>query len=109
MLNLYTPTLSPSPETKRLFNEAFTKSFTSSFESLTTDRKAVNTLGEFQLDTGSSSGINASLNSRIAYQKTQHIYPARTTNSPAELPDNRFINASFDNVSVKQHFVQTTL
>ena len=40
-LSLYKPTMFPSPETQRMFNEAFTKNFSLSFESWTVDRKTV--------------------------------------------------------------------
>ena len=59
-LSLYTPTILPSPETQRYFNEAITKNLTFSLGTWTTDRRAVNTGKEFELDISSSSKINVS-------------------------------------------------
>ena len=60
-LSLLIPTTFPSLETQRLLNEATAKTFTLSFESWATDRKAVCTVKELQLDIGSSSNIIAPL------------------------------------------------
>ena len=87
-------------------SEAITKNFALSFEPWTTDRKPVKTGKEFKLDFSSSSNINAPISLIAAHQKTQHIDPASTTNPRAKLPNNRFTNATFDNVSVKQYFVE---
>ena len=49
-ISLFIPQIIPSPETRVNFNEAFSKTFTLSYESWTTDRKPVDTAREFQLD-----------------------------------------------------------
>ena len=67
---LHMLTITPSAETQRIFNESITKSFTLSFESWTTYRRAVNPGKEFRLDIRPSSHINTPIYSIAAHQKT---------------------------------------
>ena len=80
--------------------------FTPSVESWTTDRKAVNTSKQVQLDIGSSSIDNGPLYLKAAHQKTQRIDPYSTTNPPANLSNDRFNNAIVDETNVRQNFVE---
>ena len=60
-INLFIPQIIPSPATQVYFNEAFSKTFTLSYESWTTDPKLVDTAKEFQVDISSASNINSPL------------------------------------------------
>ena len=106
-MNLYIPTINPSPEIPRILSEAITKSFTLSIESWTTDRKAVNTGKEIHLDIGSSSNIFAPLFLLPAHEKKQRIDPASATNPPARVTNNRFKDVTFDKVKFEQYVVKS--
>ena len=54
-ISLFIPQIIPSPETKVIFNEAISKTFTLSYESWTTDRKPVDMAREIQIDISSAS------------------------------------------------------
>ena len=69
----------------------------------TTDRKPVNTGKGFQLDTGSSSNINAPIYSIAAHRKTEGINPAHPA---VNLSNNRFNNSIFDNATVKTYYAE---
>ena len=100
-VNLHLPTKIPNTETQRFFNEAFTKSFTLSFESWTTDRKPVNAGKELQVGIGSASNTSAALYFIAAHQKTQRIDLASTKNPPKKISNSRFNNAFFLELNVK--------
>ena len=59
--NLYMQTISPSPETQVMFNEAIRKGFSLSFESWTSDKKLVSTSKLFQHYIGLSANISSPL------------------------------------------------
>ena len=99
--SLLTPQIIPSPETQVYFNEAFSKTFTLSYESWTTDRKPVDTAREFQVDISSASNINSPLYLIAAHQKTQRPDPANPANN---LPNNRFNHSIFDDVEVRKYY-----
>ena len=96
-ISLFIPQIIPSPETLVIFNEAVSKIFSLSYESWTTDRKAVDTSREFQVDVSTASNINSPLYLIAAHQKTQKLDAAGDV-----LPNNRFIKATFDHVDVKK-------
>ena len=98
-INLYIPQIIPSPETQVYFNEAFSKTFTLSYESWTTDRKPVDKAREFQIDISSASNINSPLYLIAAHQKTQRQDVAGNI-----LSNNRFNNSIFDHVKVRKYY-----
>ena len=100
-ISLFIPQIIPSRETQVYFNEAFSKTFTLSFESWTTDRKPVDTAREFQIDISSASNINTPLYLIAAHEKTQRPDPANPAN---KLSNNRFNNAIFDHVEVRKNY-----
>ena len=55
--------------------------FTVTFDSWTTDRKLVNPRVEYQLDIGSDSSVNNSLNLIAVYEQTERENLARPPNS----------------------------
>ena len=93
------PSLVPSPEQQRIFNESIRRKFTRSFDSWVTDKKPVKTGNEFQLDIESASNINILLYLVAVNQKTQRGDPAR--------PPNQFNIAIIDKVHVKRCFIKT--
>ena len=97
-LSLYIPTIFPSPETQRMFNEAPTKNFILSYESLTTDRKPIDKYREFQVDIFSASNIHSPLYLISPHQRLQRPGPAARA---IIFSYNRFNNAFFANVDVK--------
>ena len=86
---MYIPTIIPSSQTQRNFNEAISERFTLLNEPWTFDRKPVNTAQEFQLDIGSANNINALLYLKAAHQKTHQPDLANTHSNI------RFNNAIF--------------
>ena len=102
-ISLFIPQIIPSPETQVNFIQAFSGTFTLSFESWTTDRKLVDTGKEFQIDISSASNITSPLYSIAAHQKTQRPDPADET---INLSKNRFNNAIFDNVKVRKYYAE---
>ena len=96
-ISLFIPQIIPSPETQVNFNESISKTFTSSYESWTTDQKPVDTAKEFQTDISSAANINSPLYLTAAHQKTQRPDPADHT---INIPNKRFNNAIFDHVKV---------
>ena len=95
-ISLYIPSLIPNTETQVFFIEAFTKSFTLSYETWTTDSKPVDTAKEFQIDISSASNIYSPLYLIAAYEQTQRDNPAR--------PPNQYNNAIFDHVKVRKYY-----
>ena len=100
-ITLFIPQILPSPETQVTFNEAISQTFTLSYESWTTDRNPVDTAREFQIDIPSASNINSPLYLIAAHQKTQRPDPANPANN---LSNNRFNNAIFDHVDVRNYY-----
>ena len=99
-ISLYIPSLNPNTEKQVFLNAAYTKSFTISYESWTTDRKPIDTAREFQIDISSASNINSPLYLIATQQKTQKPDP---TNPANNLPNKRFDNVIFDHVAVKNN------
>ena len=102
-LSLHIPTFLPSSEIHMIIEDAYQKTFTLSFESLTKDRKPSTTGKQFQLDIQSSSVVNAPLFFIAAHQKTERIDPAELAKN---LWNKRFKMAIFDNVSFKKYFAE---
>ena len=61
---------------------------------------------EYKLDIRSASNTNAPLFLKEAHQKYQRIDPTSTDNPTANLSNNTFNNAIFDNVSVKKYYAE---
>ena len=100
-ISLFIPQIIPSPETQVFFTEAISKTFSLSYESWTTDRKPVDTAREFQVDISSASNINSPLYPIAAHQKAQRPDPANPANI---FSSNRFNNAIFDHVEVRNYY-----
>ena len=100
-ISLFVPQMIPSPETQVIFNEAISKTFSLSYESWTTYRKPVDTARQFQVDISSESNVNSPLYLIAAHQKTQRPDPANPANI---LSNNRFKNAIFDHVDVRNYY-----
>ena len=98
-ISLYNPMIIPNTETQVFFHEAFSKTFTFSYEPWTTDRKPIDTAREFQIDISSTSIINSPLYLITAKQKTQRPDPADGT---INLSNNRFNSAIFDHSKVRK-------
>ena len=94
-ISLFKPQITPFPGTQVYLNEAFSKTFTLSYESWTTDRKLVVTAEEFQIDISSASNINSPLYSEAARQKTKRPDP---TNPAINVLNNSF----FGHVKVRK-------
>ena len=99
-ISLYNLTIIPNTETQVYFNEAFSKTFTLSNESWTTDRKPIRTAREFQIDFSSASNTNSPLYLIAAHQRTRRPNPDDLT---INLSNNWFNNAIFDHSKVRKH------
>ena len=98
-ISLFVPQIKPSAETQVNFNQAYSESFTLSYEYWTTDRKPVDTVKKFQIDISSASNINSPLYLIAAHQVTQRPNPADVTRN---LSNNRFNKAIFNHVKVRK-------
>ena len=78
-ISLFVPQIKPSAETQVNFNQAYSDSFTLSYEYWTTDRKPVDTVKKFQIDISSASNNNSPLYIIAAHQLTQRPNPADVT------------------------------
>ena len=102
-LSLFIPQIIPSPQTQVYFNKAISKTLILSYESWTTDRKAVETAREVQIDISSASDINSSLHLIAAHQHTQRPDLAGPT---INLSNNGFNNGIFDHAKVRKYYVE---
>ena len=94
----------PSPETRKSFDVAISKTFTLANQSWTTDQKPVDTAQQNQLRIGSAININALLDLLAAGQKRQRVVPG--SNPFRILSNHRFNTATFDNFSVIKYYAE---
>ena len=90
--------LSPPQNSTKKFSESIESSFILFFDSWVIDWEPFNSGNEYQLDIRSASNINMPLYLIGAHQETEHDIQAR--------PPNQFSNAIFDNVDVREHFIE---
>ena len=102
-ISLFITQIIPSPETQVYFTEAFSKTFTLSYESWTTDRESVDTAKEYRSDISSPTIINTLLHLIATHQLTQRPDPTEPTNN---LSKKRFNNAFFDHDKVRKFYAK---
>ena len=92
-LFLFVQKINPDAQTQIIFNSSIKNSFTSSFDSWSTDRKTVHTNMEYQVDVGSARIINSPNYLIVAHQTADRI----------GVPNKAENVAVFDNLNVRKY------